>query len=190
MRQFIRRKLIVLVTIAVMTTASVVPSQIVLAAGSAAAAAESAEVTALKTYKGNTAEFNAYVYYKNNVDLQTAIGANGDALLKHYNEYGKKEGRIAVDATVAAAATATTTTTATKSGSTGSGTSSAGFDTYNIPEQQNTEATYVLNKSTKKFHYPSCNDVKKIKPENYATSSSTRDELISQGYSSCGHCHP
>ena len=52
-------------------------------------------VEALKTYKGNTKEFNAYAYYVNNVDLQTAIGANGDALLKHYNDYGKKEGRIA-----------------------------------------------------------------------------------------------
>ena len=52
-------------------------------------------VEALKTYKGNTKDFNAYVYYTKNVDLQTAIGANGDALLKHYNDYGKAEGRVA-----------------------------------------------------------------------------------------------
>lgn len=52
-------------------------------------------VEALKTYKGNTKDFNAYVYYSNNTDLQVAIGADGDALLKHYNEYGKSEGRIA-----------------------------------------------------------------------------------------------
>lgn len=55
----------------------------------------SQEVEALKTYKGNTKSFNAYTYYINNTDLQTAIGANGDALLKHYNEYGKAEGRVA-----------------------------------------------------------------------------------------------
>ena len=46
-------------------------------------------VEALKTYKGNTSEFNAYYYYKNNTDLQTAIGADGDKLLNHYNKYGK-----------------------------------------------------------------------------------------------------
>ncbi len=52
-------------------------------------------IEALKTYKGNTKEFNAYAYYINNADLQTAIGADGDKLLKHYNEYGKAEGRKA-----------------------------------------------------------------------------------------------
>ena len=55
---------------------------------------------------------------------------------------------------------------------------------------QQTEASYVLNTNTKKFHYPSCKDVKKIKPENYETSSLSRDDIIAQGYSSCGHCHP
>ena len=54
-----------------------------------------ATVEALKTYKGNTKDFNAYTYYINNADLQTAIGADGDKLLKHYIEYGKAEGRIA-----------------------------------------------------------------------------------------------
>ena len=75
-------------------------------------------------------------------------------------------------------------------GSSGGGGNGENFDTYDIPEQQNTEASYVLNTKTKKFHYPSCSSVKKIKPENYATSSSSRDELISQGYDPCGNCHP
>ena len=52
-------------------------------------------IEALKTYKGNNAEFNAYTYYISNADLQTAIGADGDKLLKHYNEFGKAEGRKA-----------------------------------------------------------------------------------------------
>lgn len=52
-------------------------------------------IEALKTYKGNTSEFNAYAYYINNVDLQTAIGADGDKLLKHFNDFGKAEGRKA-----------------------------------------------------------------------------------------------
>lgn len=62
------------------------------------------------------------------------------------------------------------------------------FNIYDIPEQQNTSETYVLNTGTFKIHHPDCDDVKKIKPENYATSSSSIDELISQGYTTCGHC--
>ena len=31
----------------------------------------------------------------NNVDLQIEIGPDGDALLEHYTEQGKEEGRIA-----------------------------------------------------------------------------------------------
>lgn len=72
----------------------------------------------------------------------------------------------------------------------GGGGNGDNFNTYDIPEQQNTEETYVLNTNTMKFHYPSCKSVKKIKPENYATSSASRDELISQGYDPCGNCHP
>ncbi len=52
-------------------------------------------IEALKTYKGNNEEFNAYAYYVNNVDLQTAIGADGDKLLKHFTDFGKAEGRKA-----------------------------------------------------------------------------------------------
>jgi len=52
-------------------------------------------VEELKTYEGNTSEFNAYVYYINNFDLQLEIGAFGDELLEHYIEKGKAEGRIA-----------------------------------------------------------------------------------------------
>ena len=53
------------------------------------------KVEALKSYKKNSSEFNAYNYYSRYTDLQSAIGPNGDALLKHWkNEFGKKEGRI------------------------------------------------------------------------------------------------
>lgn len=53
------------------------------------------------------------------------------------------------------------------------------------PPQNNIGYTYVLNTNTKKYHRPSCRDVKRIKPENYATSST-----VPPGYSPCGHCHP
>ncbi|GKH35114.1 MULTISPECIES: S-layer homology domain-containing protein [Lachnospiraceae] len=59
-----------------------------------------------------------------------------------------------------------------------------------IPDTPETGSTYVLNTSTHKFHYPSCRDVNKIAQENYASSDRSRDELIADGYSSCGHCNP
>lgn len=64
------------------------------------------------------------------------------------------------------------------------------FNLYNNPDQQNTEAKYVLNTNTKKFHYPTCNDVKKIAEKNYSTSNESRDSIINSGYSPCGHCNP
>lgn len=62
------------------------------------------------------------------------------------------------------------------------------FNKYNNEEQQRTSETYVLNTSTLKIHHPNCNDVKKISPENYATSSESIDELMAQGYTRCKHC--
>lgn len=59
------------------------------------ATSSNSAVEALKTYSGNTSEFNAYTYYTRYADLQSAVGANGDALLKHWQAYGKAEGRIA-----------------------------------------------------------------------------------------------
>lgn len=67
---------------------------------------------------------------------------------------------------------------------------SSNFNTYDNPEQQQTSASYVLNTSSGKFHYPSCKSVKTIAPQNYATSNSSRDDLIAQGYQPCGNCHP
>ena len=62
------------------------------------------------------------------------------------------------------------------------------FNTYDNTEQQNTEAAYVLNTSSKKIHHPSCRSVPKIAPQNYATSNLSVEELINQGYSTCGIC--
>lgn len=62
------------------------------------------------------------------------------------------------------------------------------FNTYNIPEQQQTSASYVLNKNTHKIHHPSCSSVAKIKPSNYAVSNLSVNELRAQGYTTCGIC--
>ena len=50
--------------------------------------------------------------------------------------------------------------------------------------------TYVVNKNTGKFHYPSCPSVSKIKAKNRMDSDQTRDELIAQGYVPCKNCNP
>lgn len=62
------------------------------------------------------------------------------------------------------------------------------FNTYDNTEQQQTTASFVLNTSSHKIHYPSCRDVPKIAPQNYSTSSQSLDELKAQGYTTCGHC--
>lgn len=62
------------------------------------------------------------------------------------------------------------------------------FNTYNIPEQQQTTASYVLNKNTHKIHQPSCSSVAKIKPSNYGTSNLSVAQLQAQGYTTCGIC--
>lgn len=51
-------------------------------------------------------------------------------------------------------------------------------------------STYILNTSTKKFHWPDCRYAQKISAENYGSSDRSRDELIADGYSPCAHCNP
>lgn len=58
-----------------------------------------------------------------------------------------------------------------------------------IPDPANSR-DYVLNSSTHKFHYPSCSDVKRISSENRIDYYGIREDVISQGYSPCGHCKP
>ena len=49
---------------------------------------------------------------------------------------------------------------------------------------------YILNENTNRFHEPSCGDVVRIKEENKREFTGTRSELISSGYTPCGHCKP
>ena len=49
---------------------------------------------------------------------------------------------------------------------------------------------YVLNTQTMKFHLPSCADADKIANENKKTTTTTRESLISQGYTPCLKCDP
>lgn len=57
-------------------------------------------------------------------------------------------------------------------------------------EPEKVALSYVLNNNTMKFHKPTCKSVKDIKPENRQDFTGNRDDLIAQGYSPCGNCHP
>lgn len=49
---------------------------------------------------------------------------------------------------------------------------------------------YILNTNTRKFHYPSCSSVKRMKESNKQYYTGTRDEVIGMGYDSCQRCYP
>ena len=66
-----------------------------------------------------------------------------------------------------------------------------------LPEDENESGanqeqtrTYVLNTSTKKFHYESCRHASSIAEKNKENRTTTRSELIASGYSPCGTCKP
>ena len=52
------------------------------------------------------------------------------------------------------------------------------------------QADYILNTNTKKFHYPTCSSVNDMKEKNKQEFFGTRDEAISNGYSPWGRCKP
>lgn len=52
------------------------------------------------------------------------------------------------------------------------------------------EAEYILNTGTKKFHRPDCSSVEKMKEENKQSFTGSREDVIAQGYDPCGICNP
>lgn len=57
-------------------------------------------------------------------------------------------------------------------------------------ENQSNKQEYILNTGGKKFHYPDCSSVTKMKEENKSIYYGNRDDLITRGYSPCGKCNP
>lgn len=55
--------------------------------------------------------------------------------------------------------------------------------------ESGSEAAYIGNANTKKFHYPSCSSVSQMNESN-KVSFSSRDEAISSGYDPCQRCNP
>ncbi len=61
---------------------------------------------------------------------------------------------------------------------------------YNKNASKGKSGTYIISKNTRKFHYPSCYYVKRIKPYNQIKYNGSRKSLINQGYSPCKGCNP
>ena len=57
-------------------------------------------------------------------------------------------------------------------------------------ESEGTARDYVLNTSTKSFHYPHCGSVDSMKPANRQDVTDTRENLSAQNYKPCGNCNP
>ena len=119
--------------------------------------------------KGKGISFNVFCY-----NVQPGIEIN----------YADGSNKLAPDADVVAESNSFMIT----GGDSGNGSvrSSAGNDASGIPAG----TTYVVNKNSGKFHYPTCDSVKDMKEKNKEYSTKTRDELISEGKSPCGRCHP
>lgn len=57
-------------------------------------------------------------------------------------------------------------------------------------EAATTNYLYILNTSSKKIHLPTCSNALDIKEKNKTETNKSKDELIKEGYSTCGACKP
>lgn len=59
-----------------------------------------------------------------------------------------------------------------------------------VPTVPVASGSYVLNKNTHKFHYPTCSSVGDMSPKNRLDVNISRDQIIAQGYVPCKRCNP
>ena len=59
-----------------------------------------------------------------------------------------------------------------------------------VPQTDPVEVTYVLNKSSQRFHYPDCDSVTEMKAKSRQDVDWSREEVIAAGYQPCGSCSP
>ena len=52
------------------------------------------------------------------------------------------------------------------------------------------EAKYILNTNSKKIHRPTCSSAKKMKESNKQEYTGSKNDLLAQGYTTCGICNP
>ena len=73
---------------------------------------------------------------------------------------------------------------------TGGEATTSGAGSEEEPAVSSNPQEYVLNTKSMKFHRPTCSSVDDIASNNKQEATSTRDELISEGYSPCRQCSP
>lgn len=127
--------------------------------------------------------FNVYCF-----NIQPGIVIN-------YADGSSKEGDPAKATTTTKATTKSTTKSTTKKSTTApvrntTKTTTKKSTTKPVTKSDDVTGTYILNTNTHKFHYPECGDVNKMAEKNKQSYTGSRNALISQGYSPCGHCHP
>ncbi len=66
----------------------------------------------------------------------------------------------------------------------------SGNETSEVKTEHADKDTYIVNTNTGRFHKPSCTSVKQMKESNRLERTTTRDELISEGYEPCRNCKP
>ena len=138
----------------------------------------------LKSYKGNTNEFNAYYYYTNYSDVQEAIGTDADGLLIHYYTVGRHSNRVADKLVEYKKSESKSTINKVEEETIPEET-----EVYEHPNVEN--ATYILNIKTGKFHTPDCSWVDHIAPEHYTAVDFTYEVVTEElGYVGCKHCYP
>ena len=127
--------------------------------------------------KGATLQFHVFCY---NVQPGVVIDyATGDSYLAEDNTTAISE----TDSVAEQSAADKGTVDKTKIAATETTVSSTSAET-------SEKITYILNKNTHKFHYPSCSSADDIKPKNRKEFTGTREEVIAQGYDPCKRCNP
>lgn len=71
-----------------------------------------------------------------------------------------------------------------------SSSSSSSYSSGSSSSTTSTSTSYVINRSSKKFHYAWCSSVSQMKESNKMYSTASRSDLVSQGYSACKRCCP
>lgn len=115
--------------------------------------------------------------------------AKGDEnlLYAHYLSFGKLMGYIPYEGYTDNTAAVVTTPTATVNVAPQQIT---GNETPAVNVQSSSKADYILNTSTKKFHYPSCSSVDAMSEKNKEYYSGDRDTVINRGFDPCKKCNP
>lgn len=181
---------------AVTETKAVVVSVPSTQASTAAKSASVAAQAATKSYAESTSAATKAVETATQAVTETATEAAAEAVDELITD-----GKVEVSANVTDAVTETADTTeeaaedAADAGSSDDNSVVEDAGEAQVNEEPANDSIsqsghYVLNKSTKKFHYAGCASAKQIKASNYAEFDGDRDTLISRGYSACKKCNP